>query len=126
MGHKTKWTADGCYVDLYDEVTSTEMAMINEEFCVSSNFDQAKFFVRDLTHVQSLKVTDETVIEVAYISAVSSGYKNPIRAAYVVQDPVAEGLIQKFALHSRAAGSNWNIQIFKDARSAREWASSPK
>ena len=121
MAHKTEWTRQGCIVNVFGDVNDDELARINAELSGSPELVNLRFFVRDLTNIQSLHMKDDSLAEAAYINASLSQYSPHLRGAFVAAGSVTSEKVRQYIAYAKEAGCRWDQQVFEDREAALRW-----
>ena len=121
MAHKTEWTRQGCIVNVYGDVTEDDLARINAELSGSSELINLRYFVRDLTGIQSLRMKEDSLAEAAYINASVSQHSPHLRGAFVAAGPATSQNVRKYLAYAHEAGCRWDQQVFENREAALRW-----
>lgn len=122
MAHKTEWTARGCIVEVYGEVSDDELTRINAELSGSARLDDMHFFVRDLTGIETLHMKEDSLLEAAYINAALSRHRPQLRGAFVAAGPATSRKVRQYIAYAQEAGCQWEQQLFESRHAALRWA----
>ena len=121
MSHRTVWSDDGCIVHISDKLIYKEVEEINRELCSNYNFDNIKYFLRDLTAVKSVEISKDELEYAAYINFAASSYKQKLKDAFVINHKKIEENVNFYIETCKSIGISWDQRIFPDAVQALAW-----
>jgi hypothetical protein len=122
--HITRWEDKGIYWQFNGDVSFEEIMETTTELFGDYRLDDTKYFIWNMTDVNSIKMEEEEVIyPVAEAKGVST-YKTSMKGALVANDKYARKLIQRYIDTSLTIDNTWELKLFNNIEDARNWISS--
>lgn len=121
MAHNTDWNEKGCIVHISEKLTYKEIEMINCELTSNYSFDDIKYFIRDLTAVNSFEISEDELEYEAYINLGASLYKKRLKGAFVIKLKKVEDYVKFYIDTSKNIGNPWEQKIFSNFDDAFKW-----
>lgn len=125
MPYKTTWDNHGICWQLEGIITSQEIFDLTNDFYQNPKSDRIKYQIVDCTHVEQFALDDtiSTMAEIAALDYAASLSIHNVKVALVATRPKIKRINQEYIDNSRLLHSNWEIKIFDDLLSARNWVS---
>lgn len=124
MPYSTQWEEKGIYWKYSGTVTHADILNSNDEFYRDERSDNASYQLVDCSKIDCFEILSNTIATVAALDYASSHYLKDLKIALIAKDTETKAIYQQYLDLSQKLHIQWNVELFEDIESARNWINS--
>jgi len=117
MPHKLEWEKRGIYWKYSGDVSGKEVIAACASIYGDPRFDALNYKMVDFLDVESIQISEDELLSIAFQDKAAELTNPSIKSAIVMILGVELG--EKFASYFDDSG--WDVEVFADVESARQW-----